>query len=1209
MPFLSYFKFVFLLSLKVSFVISQKLCSPLQSTDFTFDCKFELSPSYGPEVGGTVVRINSVASCPITNEADIFCRFKGSAFSQIFPGTRVSSSFECLTPFSGQATNVEVSFTVIPNDCEFDHETAEWFDLDENFQYIGDRAGVVVRPDFSKSSSMESSSKSPQSFGVRVLQQNASTTPPTIDSSFGPITSIPLTSTNPISSPTSTSPTSNPTVTQDVGPMTSIPTSATSTSPIFSPTTTSPISTSTGPFSSPTVSPSSISSVDQSSSSPITDIPFTSNPTQTPSSTQKVIPHTLIVAGTPQEVMWSSDALRLSAGDDLSINYKLSRALRAKDLKVKVEILAYNNTASLTSAPAFQVIQSSNFLSKLVNSTVLEVEDNSISDFLIDDWGIIGQRIAIILVRVVIYSNLNNEEQDHTGNLILATRSSKLIGVLPESAKAVLEDEISSEESDGRCPIAPREICSDMDYSPLCPPSYGVAENDFRFTPDEICSWPSGNSVCDPNIDLLVDNVTTCLSYEGDYQYDYIREYSEVIQDTHSNIDCGVNLTAYYEKVESSDGCECSTYHPGANGCVRSGTSQCCYSGSGALISQVEDGGGSAKCFRSDSTRLETIGHFLYDILPFQYCCLLNNECESYQRTLSTITDDGYVNPLPSARIFGDPHLTTFDDLDYDFNGLGEYVAFCTSLTDQNMTTDDLLQHCSPSAVKRVPNRGILSVHYRFDTLRPGHRGTATRGVAMEDPLFRNGEHAIVVKVNNDTNVRLDLFNGDNLVTFPSAQTGQLIMNIAGATITKTANTERRFFIMTIHLPSGLSVKIVETAGVINPTITRPTTFNNVIGLLGRPDDVKSNDFTDSSGNVLDVFSGTSSRRRALLVNQYFFNTTQTRDIFFNFGQSWMIRYQDASLFNQDFSDFFRTCYIPWFEVDENTESPIACTQSPSPKPSSKSDIPTPSPTPTPTPTPTKSPTASPTVTPTVTPTTSPTARPSASPSKSPILMPSSVVPSTSPTAEPSVIPSTASVPQQRKLQSNNEVDEICGDVEDDFIRQACIFDYAVTGDAALVRATTAVAIIEEENAAILTNTPPNINGGRNHNASVGIAQPSSFEIIAIDSDGNNVTAFLERNDNNLFVLSTRAEGLFELYFNGSGESGNFKGQVVITDGLTPVLFTGTVNVTKAISPSPTPVETVKSKKSKSWKKSNTFIGKRTKSKDLKSVGSKKNKN
>ena len=509
-----------------------------------------------------------------------------------------------------------------------------------------------------------------------------------------------------------------------------------------------------------------------------------------------VAPSNLIIAGTPTLVEWRSFSVTDDSANDDS------------NLVVKLELLAYNNKAHETNTNSFQVIQTFSISSIYTNNAILVVDDDTISDFLISKWGIEGT-VAIILVRIAMY-----EKQDNN-DWIRDTRSSKLIGVLPESTSFQ-----NSKEQDWMCPIVPTdEACpNDIDPHP-CPPSKRVAGNDIRFDSDRMCSWPSGKNTCEPDIDLTVN----------------------------------------IERSELIDDCSCDTFHPGAAGCFRFEQSQCCYSATGSLINKIDDGAGTAKCYSTDKSLLDTIGNFLIDVLPYSYCCLLNDDCESYYESRSTVPKEGYVNPQPAARAFGDPHLTTFDDLSYDFNGYGEYIAYCTYIDDPFLPLQELLEKCDPARTKRKSGRGILSVNYRFATFKPDQQGTVTVGVAMEDPLFRNGEHSLVVQVNPNPNIRLDLFNGDSLVRFPSERKGRVKMKISGATIIKTANTERKVMVMTIRLPSGATIRISETDGVLLPAVTKRG--GNSIGLLGFPDDMKVNDFTNSSGSVLE-FPLQNLRRR-----------------------------------------------------------------------------------------------------------------------------------------------------------------------------------------------------------------------------------------------------------------------------------------------------------------------------------------------------------
>ena len=68
----------------------------------------------------------------------------------------------------------------------------------------------------------------------------------------------------------------------------------------------------------------------------------------------------------------------------------------------------------------------------------------------------------------------------------------------------------------------------------------------------------------------------------------------------------------------------------------------------------------------------------------------------------------------------------------------------------------------------------------------------------------------------------------------------------SGATIVIPRRTNRRsqkVFTATIVFASGLKIKITESEGVMNPTITRPRGHNAFIGLMGQGDDDTSNDF------------------------------------------------------------------------------------------------------------------------------------------------------------------------------------------------------------------------------------------------------------------------------------------------------------------------------------------------------------------------------
>jgi len=733
----------------------------------------------------------------------------------------------------------------------------------------------------------------------------------------------------------------------------------------------------------------------------------------------------LITTDSTVEFKWKMNALKLSAVAEAGEDLKLFAS---------VEVLAFDKTVASPYSP-FKIIQE---IETPINSNKIElkVNDKDISDFFIKKWGIKGRSsIAIILVRVKVYTKETiNQVSIHRTR---ATRSSHLIGVLQEVSMLGNES----------CPIVP--LGSGAANPMPCPHSYSVAINDFGFTPDKICEWPSGMpSVCNDEFDLLVDHTATCLSYES---YNDYLEYCK-------NIDKSIDL--------ENGGCGCTTFHPGAAGCLNNGQTQCCYSESDTLITLAENGGGTINSFPSDGTFTETIRHYLFDIFPYLYCCVLNDKCESYFQERPTITNNNYAPPPSGALTWGDPHFRSIDRLEFDFNGYGEFVAFC-GLFDANLST--ILNRCRPWKKRFLNSRETVSVHYRMKILSSSQAGgTVIVGVGIEHPNFRGGQFGLVVETHPSR--RLDIYNGDNRINFPDSNNFMVTKNVAGTIIKRSSDEDADNFLVLIDLPSGINVRLRETGGVITSIVTRKNENLEATGLLGRPNGFKANDLTDKDGVKLS-FSGSDLP----------FNAAYTEDIFNIFGNSWMIRRESASLFQGvgRFDYFLNNVYVPSFQTRRRME---------------------------------------------------------------------------------------------RRLVN------ICDEVEDDYIRQSCNFDLVQLGDDDLVRKLTDIAIEEYRIAEILIDAPPEINPGDRNQAVVvdGKAPSHYFNITANDADGDILTATFDRNDNNSFSLVVQSEGVFKVYFNGS-DPGIFIAQVIITDGLIPILCTLKVLVqpTDSLTPNSTPISDI----------------------------------
>ena len=122
----------------------------------------------------------------------------------------------------------------------------------------------------------------------------------------------------------------------------------------------------------------------------------------------------------------------------------------------------------------------------------------------------------------------------------------------------------------------------------------------------------------------------------------------------------------------------CEFYHPGSAACYRSTASftlaghtagqQCCYDSAGRL-KVGKPGGGTLDLGHSQNFW----DHFYKDVLPYYMCCKLTDNCEHYYKWRPSQDGTGWVQPNTGGGT-GDPHFLTLDNLEYTFNGYGEFT-------------------------------------------------------------------------------------------------------------------------------------------------------------------------------------------------------------------------------------------------------------------------------------------------------------------------------------------------------------------------------------------------------------------------------------------------------------------------------------------------------------------------------------------------------
>lgn len=116
----------------------------------------------------------------------------------------------------------------------------------------------------------------------------------------------------------------------------------------------------------------------------------------------------------------------------------------------------------------------------------------------------------------------------------------------------------------------------------------------------------------------------------------------------------------------------------------------------------------------NEATKVPTLSQWFNDIVPKYLCCLWQEEqavgCETL-RFERRPTQDCVAYQAPGiAGVYGDPHFVTFDDVEYTFNGKGEFVLVkSTTLTD-NLEIQGRFEQMDDNAYGEVRATQLTSV-------------------------------------------------------------------------------------------------------------------------------------------------------------------------------------------------------------------------------------------------------------------------------------------------------------------------------------------------------------------------------------------------------------------------------------------------------------------------------------------------------------------
>lgn len=263
-------------------------------------------------------------------------------------------------------------------------------------------------------------------------------------------------------------------------------------------------------------------------------------------------------------------------------------------------------------------------------------------------------------------------------------------------------------------------------------------------------------------------------------------------------------------------------HHKGAIHCVKTGQpnirgseQQCCYDRNGFLMMSYDQQWGSRPRRNhnigvmpwNEANKVPTLSTWYNDIRPYYSCCMWQDEqsvgCETFRFERRPSQDCVSYQSPAVAGIFGDPHVVTFDDLHYTFNGMGEFVLV------------------------RSNDSGIpLDVQGRFEQVRRNIHGDvpATQLTAI---VARGNTTTTPIEVrlrpsHAQWRYRLDVFAGGRRIYFDRpALKFQSFHGVTVYTPTYILNQSE----VVIMFSSGAGVEVVENNGFMTARVFLPWTF------------------------------------------------------------------------------------------------------------------------------------------------------------------------------------------------------------------------------------------------------------------------------------------------------------------------------------------------------------------------------------------------
>ncbi len=319
-------------------------------------------------------------------------------------------------------------------------------------------------------------------------------------------------------------------------------------------------------------------------------------------------------------------------------------------------------------------------------------------------------------------------------------------------------------------------------------------------------------------------------------------------------------------------------FHPHADFCIRSRTpspsgrgQQCCYKGENILLGPP--GGGTVD--NCHYTKWLNLCHFVEDVVPWVMCCLdMPLElCHLYYEKRPSDPGTNYISPQPAGGR-GDPHITTFDYLDYTFNGAGEFWMVRNN-SDMPMAVQSRMEPFT----------------YPNDT---------SKNATVFTAFVMKAETSSTVQVQRSLVRTIEIYVDGVLMDLGNP----LLFDISYDNVEVSVASDMSS--VSVAFACGFNFLISTTADAFSIFATCDEKYKNKTrGLLGVYDGNKDNDLQDQNGNAIAANSS-------------------LQDIHYKFGLEWQIL-QSESLFTytgKQYPDYNNSNFLPSFQQPDIESAP-----------------------------------------------------------------------------------------------------------------------------------------------------------------------------------------------------------------------------------------------------------------------------------------------